>query len=90
MIDYSIRNLDNIIMGGVFHCRNSFNIYKQPMVCEVKKSFEVVSQLLRRIEVLLVEWPDHPTLMQVECVFFYIHYVVTAMILCVFYITRRL
>jgi midasin len=41
------------------------NVYKESVVSEARKAGPVVAGLKKRVEELLVEWPDHPGLVQV-------------------------
>lgn len=41
------------------------NVYKEAVVCEAKRAGPVVTDLKNRVEKLLVEWPEHPGLVQV-------------------------
>lgn len=44
-------------------CRN---VYKDAMVCEAMRAESIVSFLKTRVEELLIEWPNHPALVQVS------------------------
>jgi hypothetical protein len=47
-------------------CILSRNVYKESVVSEARKAGPVVAGLKKRVEELLVEWPDHPGLVQVH------------------------
>ena len=42
-----------------------FDIYHDSMVHEAKRVLPVLRSLVRRVEEVLVEWPDYPVLVQV-------------------------
>ena len=48
----------------VCSCR-CFDIYHDSMVHEAKRVLPVLRSLVRRVEEVLVEWPDYPVLVQV-------------------------
>ena len=46
---------------------SDYNIYKDASPMENTKALAVINQLLTRVHELLLEWPEHPTLIQVNC-----------------------
>ena len=46
--------------------QETYNIYRDPNVPEVIKGIPVFKNLLTRVRQLQEEWPDHPTLKQVQ------------------------
>ena len=45
---------------------SSYNIYTDPNVAEVVKTFPVLSTLIQSTDSLLDQWPEHPVLNQVR------------------------
>ena len=55
------------VTSDFIFCRN---VYKEAVVNEAVRAGPVVNGLKERVEELLVEWPDHPGLVQVHtCAF---------------------
>lgn len=52
--------------GALIYFSRCSNMYKEAMVCEAMRAGPVVSHLKIRVEELLLEWPEHPGLIQVR------------------------
>ena len=52
-----------ILISDVYLSRN---VYKEAVVSEAVRAGPVVTGLKERVKELLVEWPDHPCLVQVR------------------------
>ena len=61
---YAYIHVDKLSFVIICSCR-CFDIYHDSMVHEAKRVLPVLTSLVKRVEEVLVEWPDYPVLVQV-------------------------
>lgn len=64
-IEHTFFNPDETGSPARIVTRKSFNFYRDSNIDEVKPCYQILQELLHKIQELLLEWPEHPTLQNV-------------------------